>query len=64
MPLWQSPWTPRPARRVREGTGVLEKVWVVERARAWTDIVGVLVLGGRGCFVWLRLAIGDAVLDR
>ena len=45
MPLWQSPWTPRFARRVREGTGVLEKEWVVERARAWTDMVGV------GCFL-------------
>jgi hypothetical protein len=40
-PLWQSPCTPRPANRVREGTVVLVNSWVGERARACTDMVSV-----------------------
>ena len=30
-PAWQSPSTPRFGRRVMEDSGVLEKVWDVER---------------------------------
>ncbi len=76
MPLWQSPWMPRPARRVREGTGVLEKLWVGERARAWMDmvVVGLVWFGwmwviflayvwcGSGVGWWLA-AFGDGLLS-
>ena len=73
MPLWQSPWMPRPARRVREGTGVLEKLWVGERARAWMDMVVVVGLVWYdvgdlfgvwcgSCVGWWLAVFGDGLL--
>lgn len=42
LPAWQSPLTPWLGRRVIDGTGVLEMVWVgdweTERTRGWVVV--------------------------